>query len=79
MLKELAVVLLIRPFGFTTPSVWVWELASESRWAAAAIPALLIVVSAMVPIAIYLGQERRRRGSAIAIGARLARQEQPQS
>lgn len=78
VLKELPIVLLIRPFGFTTASVWVWELASESRWASAALPALLIVVTAMVPIAIYLGQERRRRGSAIAIGARLARQEQPQ-
>jgi iron(III) transport system permease protein len=75
VLKELPVVLLIRPFGFTTASVWVWELASESRWAAAAIPALLIVVTAMIPIAIYLGRERRRRGSAIAIGARVTRQE----
>lgn len=76
VLKELPIVLLVRPFGFTTASVWVWELASESRWAAAAIPALLIVVTAMVPIAIYLGRERRRRGSAIALGARLTAQEQ---
>ncbi len=76
VLKELPIVLLIRPFGFTTASVWVWELASESRWASAAIPALLIVVTAMIPIAIYLGRERRRRGSAIALGARLTRQEQ---
>ncbi|MFP4072922.1 MAG: ABC transporter permease [Actinomycetota bacterium] len=76
VLKELPIVLLVRPFGFTTASVWVWELASESRWAAAAIPALLIVVTAMVPIAIYLGRERRRRGSAIAIGARVTAQEQ---
>lgn len=76
VLKELPIVLLVRPFGFTTASVWVWELASESRWASAAIPSLLIVVTAMVPIAIYLGRERRRRGSAIALGARLTAQEQ---
>jgi iron(III) transport system permease protein len=50
VLKELPIVLLIRPFGFTTASVWVWELASESRWAAAAIPALLILVTAMIPM-----------------------------
>lgn len=75
VLKELPIVLLIRPFGFTTASVWVWELASESRWASAAIPALLIVVTAMIPIAVYLGRERRRRGSAVALGARLATQE----
>jgi iron(III) transport system permease protein len=71
VLKELPIVLLIRPFGFTTASVWVWELASESRWAAAAVPALLIVLTAMIPIAIYLGRERRRRGSAVALGARI--------
>jgi iron(III) transport system permease protein len=71
VLKELPIVLLIRPFGFTTASVWVWELASESRWAAAAIPALLIVVTAMIPIAFYLRGERRTRGSAVALETRL--------
>ena len=58
VLKELPIVLLIRPFGFTTASVWVWERASESRWAEAAVPALLIVVVAMIPVVFYL-----RRGS----------------
>lgn len=71
VLKELPIVLLIRPFGFTTASVWVWELASESRWAAAAIPALLIVATAMIPIAFYLRRERRTRGSAVALETRL--------
>jgi iron(III) transport system permease protein len=58
VLKELPIVLLVRPFGFTTASVWVWELASESRWAAAAIPAMMIVAVAMVPVALYV-----RRGA----------------
>jgi iron(III) transport system permease protein len=71
VLKELPIVLLIRPFGFTTASVWVWELASESRWAAAAVPALLIVLTAMIPIAVYLGREHRRPASAVALGARV--------
>ncbi|HZD24361.1 MAG TPA: iron ABC transporter permease [Acidimicrobiia bacterium] len=71
VLKELPIVLLIRPFGFTTASVWVWELASESRWASAAIPALLIVVTAVIPIALYLRRERRSRGSAVALETRL--------
>ena len=30
--KELPIVLLLRPFGFTTVSVWVYELASENFW-----------------------------------------------
>ena len=54
VLKELPIVLLIRPFGFTTASVWVWELASESRWASAALPALLIVALAVIPVGVFV-------------------------
>ncbi|WP_292606744.1 hypothetical protein [Nocardioides sp. REDSEA-S30_B4] len=44
--------LLLRPFGFTTLSVWVYELASENFWERAALPALLIVLVAVVPVAL---------------------------
>ena len=49
-LKELPIVLLLRPFGFETLSVWTWQLAAESRWHDAALPALLIVTAATVPV-----------------------------
>ncbi|MGH8829216.1 MAG: ABC transporter permease [Jiangellaceae bacterium] len=49
-LKELPVVLLLRPFGFETLAVWVYQLASESRWAQAGLPALTIVLVALVPV-----------------------------
>ncbi|KQT94232.1 hypothetical protein ASG49_04855 [Marmoricola sp. Leaf446] len=52
--KELPLVLLLRPFGFTTLSVWVFELASESFWERAALPALLIVALSVVPVALLL-------------------------
>jgi iron(III) transport system permease protein len=51
-LKELPLVLLLRPFGFSTLSVWVYELASENFWQRAALPALLIVAVALVPVAL---------------------------
>lgn len=51
-LKELPLVLLLRPFGFSTLSVWVYELASENFWQRAALPALLIVLVALVPVAL---------------------------
>ena len=63
VLKELPIVLLVRPFGFTTAAVWVWELASESRWPAAAVPALSIVAVALVPILLY-GRRRPTAGQA---------------
>jgi iron(III) transport system permease protein len=50
-LKELPIVLLLRPFGFDTLPVWVYNLASESRYEQAALPALSIIVVALVPVA----------------------------
>jgi iron(III) transport system permease protein len=66
--KELPLVLLLRPFGFTTVSVWVFQLASEDLWRQAALPALVIVALAVVPVALLFRQvrtddvARRRRG-----------------
>jgi len=49
-LKELPIMLLLRPFGFETLAVWVFQLAAESRWESAGLPALTIVAVALVPI-----------------------------
>ena len=51
-LKELPIVLLLRPFGFDTLSVWTYNLASESRFEQAALPALAIIAAALVPVAL---------------------------
>lgn len=56
--KELPIVLLLRPFGFTTVSVWVYELARENFWQKAALPALVIVVAAVVPVFFLFRQAR---------------------
>jgi iron(III) transport system permease protein len=49
-LKELPIVLLLRPFGFDTLAVHVWQLAADSRYEMAGLPALAIVVVAMIPV-----------------------------
>jgi iron(III) transport system permease protein len=56
--KELPIVLMLRPFGFTTVSVWVYELASENFWEKAAFPALVIVGAAVVPVFFLFSQVR---------------------
>jgi iron(III) transport system permease protein len=58
--KELPMVLLLRPFGFSTVSVWVYELAKENYWEKAALPALVIVLAATVPV--FLLFRRGRMG-----------------
>ena len=66
-LKELPIAYLLRPVGFDTLPVWVYDLASESRFEQAALPALTIIAVALVPVAMlsrHLDQPavaRRRR------------------
>lgn len=56
-LKELPIVLLLRPFGFETLAIWVYQLASESRWELAGLPALTIVTVAAVPVVVLFRRE----------------------
>ncbi|MBA2530639.1 MAG: hypothetical protein H0V23_00805 [Nocardioidaceae bacterium] len=44
--------LLLRPFGFETLAIWVYQLGSESRWELAGLPALTIVAVALVPVVV---------------------------
>ena len=57
-IKELPIVLMLRPFGFTTVSVWVFQLANENFWEKAAMPALVIVAAAVVPVFFLFRQVR---------------------
>lgn len=57
--KELPIVLLLRPFGFTTASVWVYELARENFWEKASLPALVIVAAAVLPVLVLIRQAHK--------------------
>ena len=50
VMKEMPATLLLRPFGYETLAVRIWQLTSESFWEAAALPALTIVVGGMLPV-----------------------------
>lgn len=52
VLKELPATLLLRPSGFDTLPVWIWNLTSESQWQEAAVPALALVALALAPVAL---------------------------
>ncbi|MEM9040096.1 MAG: iron ABC transporter permease [Actinomycetota bacterium] len=54
--KELPIALLLRPIGFDTLPVWTYNLASESRFEQAALPAIAIIVVALVPVAVLSRQ-----------------------
>ena len=64
--KELPIVLLLRPFGFTTVSVWVYELARENFWEKAALPALGIIAVAVIPVYFLFRRAPGLRSEAMA-------------
>jgi iron(III) transport system permease protein len=54
VMKEMPATLLLRPFGYDTLAVRVWQLTSESFWDAAALPALTIVAAGIIPVLILM-------------------------
>jgi iron(III) transport system permease protein len=48
--KEMPATLLLRPFGFDTLAVAVWERTAESQWTEASVPALAIVAAGLLPV-----------------------------
>jgi iron(III) transport system permease protein len=50
VMKELPITVMLRPFGYDTLAVWVWQMAAESLWSGAAIPAVTIVLTGILPI-----------------------------
>ncbi|MCY4380991.1 MAG: iron ABC transporter permease [Proteobacteria bacterium] len=55
VLKELPITLMLRPLGWNTLSVKVYQWASEGLWEMAALPSLMLVVcSASIVIVLYL-------------------------
>ncbi len=69
-IKELPLVLMLRPFGFTTVSVWVHQRAKENLWEQAALPALVIVALAVVPVFLLFRQVRTADRAARATASR---------
>lgn len=59
VMKEMPVTLLMRPFGWDTLAVKVYELTSEGEWQRAALPALSIVLIGLLPVALILRRQER--------------------
>jgi len=59
-MKELPATLLLRPLGWKTLAIEVWELTSESRWAEAALPAVAIVLVGLFPLMLTTHLTSRR-------------------
>ena len=54
VVKELPATMLLRPLGGDTLAIEVWQATTESLWETAALPAVLIVLVGLVPIALMI-------------------------
>lgn len=58
VMKEMPATLLLRPFGWDTLAVRIFEMTSEGEWSRAALPALTLVIVGLLPV--YLLMRRTR-------------------
>ncbi len=54
VMKEMPATLLLRPFGWDTLAVNIFELTSEGEWAHAALPALTLVLVGLIPVLLLM-------------------------
>jgi iron(III) transport system permease protein len=54
VMKEMPITLMTRPFGWDTLAVKIFELTSEGEWERAALPALTLLLSGLIPIALLM-------------------------
>lgn len=59
VMKEMPATLLLRPFGYDTLAVRVWQFTSESLWDSAALPALTIVMAGILPVVVLVKAQTR--------------------
>lgn len=65
VVKELPATLVLRPFDFDTLAVVAFQFAADERLAEAALPALMIVAVALIPILILIRQGNRGLGNSV--------------
>ncbi len=53
-MKEMPATLLLRPFGWDTLAVRIYEMTSEGEWERAALPAVALVLVGLIPVSILV-------------------------
>ena len=59
VMKEMPATLLMRPFGWDTLAVRIYEMTSEGEWERAALPALTLVIVGLAPVMVLMSKSRR--------------------
>lgn len=71
VMKEMPITLMTRPFGVDTLAVKIFELTSEGEWHRAALPAVTLVLTGLIPVALLT------RFSEMSLSRRKADEQRP--
>lgn len=61
VMKEMPITLMMRPFGWDTLAVKIYELTSEGEWERAALPAVTLIAAGLIPVILLTRQEEKQR------------------
>jgi iron(III) transport system permease protein len=61
VMKEMPATLLLRPFGWDTLAVRIYEMTSEGEWERAALPAVTLVLIGLLPVAVLVRRSAAQR------------------
>jgi ABC-type Fe3+ transport system, permease component len=61
VMKEMPATLLLRPFGWDTVAVRIFEMTSEGEWERAALPAITLVVVGLIPAVLLIRRSASSR------------------
>jgi iron(III) transport system permease protein len=59
VMKEMPITLMTRPFGWDTLAVRIFEMTSEGEWDQAALPAVALVLTGLIPVILLVKQSSR--------------------
>jgi iron(III) transport system permease protein len=63
VMKEMPATLLLRPFGWDTLAVRIYEMTSEGEWERAALPAITLVLVGLLPVIILVRRSAHHPGN----------------
>jgi iron(III) transport system permease protein len=58
VMKEMPAALILRPFGWDTLAVRIFQMTSEGQWERAALPALTLLCAGLIPVILLVKQSR---------------------
>ncbi len=63
IMKEMPATLLLRPFGWDTLAVRIYEMTSEGEWERAALPAITLILVGLFPVIVLVRRSAKYQGS----------------